>query len=51
MLAFNHCQDAFWVGILKNRDLQVRIVWEQLQAGKGWCSPYPHSCDSPFVCG
>uniref|UniRef100_G3UQ73 FA complementation group D2 n=1 Tax=Meleagris gallopavo TaxID=9103 RepID=G3UQ73_MELGA len=23
MLAFNHCQEAFWVGILKNRDLQV----------------------------
>ncbi|KAF1501815.1 Fanconi anemia group D2 protein, partial [Eudyptula minor novaehollandiae] len=22
MLAFNHCQEAFWVGILKNRDLQ-----------------------------
>lgn len=27
MLAFNHCQEAFWVGILKNRDLQVRI-WD-----------------------
>lgn len=26
MLAFNHCQEAFWVGILKNRDLQVRIT-------------------------
>uniref|UniRef100_A0A670Z3A2 FA complementation group D2 n=1 Tax=Pseudonaja textilis TaxID=8673 RepID=A0A670Z3A2_PSETE len=23
MLALNHCQEAFWVGILKNRDLQV----------------------------
>lgn len=23
MLAFNRCQEAFWVGILKNRDLQV----------------------------
>lgn len=23
MLAFNHCQEAFWVGVLKNRDLQV----------------------------
>ncbi|NXG58672.1 FACD2 protein, partial [Hemiprocne comata] len=22
MLAFNHCQEAFWMGILKNRDLQ-----------------------------
>ncbi|NXW04397.1 FACD2 protein, partial [Fregetta grallaria] len=22
MLVFNHCQEAFWVGILKNRDLQ-----------------------------
>uniref|UniRef100_A0A8D2NQY4 FA complementation group D2 n=1 Tax=Zosterops lateralis melanops TaxID=1220523 RepID=A0A8D2NQY4_ZOSLA len=37
MLAFNHCQEAFWVGILKNRDLQVRItalpgaskIWER----------------------
>uniref|UniRef100_A0A8C3RQS0 FACD2 protein n=1 Tax=Chelydra serpentina TaxID=8475 RepID=A0A8C3RQS0_CHESE len=26
MLAFNHCQEAFWVGTLKNRDLQVRIT-------------------------
>uniref|UniRef100_A0A670I1J1 FA complementation group D2 n=1 Tax=Podarcis muralis TaxID=64176 RepID=A0A670I1J1_PODMU len=25
MLALNHCQEAFWVGVLKNRDLQVRI--------------------------
>ncbi|KAF4799441.1 Fanconi anemia group D2 protein [Turdus rufiventris] len=24
MLAFNHCQEAFWVGILKNRDLQLK---------------------------
>uniref|UniRef100_A0A803SM20 FA complementation group D2 n=1 Tax=Anolis carolinensis TaxID=28377 RepID=A0A803SM20_ANOCA len=23
MLALNHCQEAFWVGVLKNRDLQV----------------------------
>ncbi|NXD67820.1 FACD2 protein, partial [Eolophus roseicapillus] len=22
MLAFNHCQEAFWMGVLKNRDLQ-----------------------------
>lgn len=37
MLAFNHCQEAFWVGILKNRDLQVSItalpgaikIWER----------------------
>uniref|UniRef100_A0A8V5GTH7 Uncharacterized protein n=1 Tax=Melopsittacus undulatus TaxID=13146 RepID=A0A8V5GTH7_MELUD len=26
MLAFNHCQEAFWMGVLKNRDLQVRIT-------------------------
>uniref|UniRef100_A0A8C6XLK4 FA complementation group D2 n=1 Tax=Naja naja TaxID=35670 RepID=A0A8C6XLK4_NAJNA len=25
MLALNHCQEAFWVGILKNRDLQVSL--------------------------
>uniref|UniRef100_A0A8C6XN35 FA complementation group D2 n=1 Tax=Naja naja TaxID=35670 RepID=A0A8C6XN35_NAJNA len=26
MLALNHCQEAFWVGILKNRDLQVKSI-------------------------
>uniref|UniRef100_A0A670Z0W4 FA complementation group D2 n=1 Tax=Pseudonaja textilis TaxID=8673 RepID=A0A670Z0W4_PSETE len=26
MLALNHCQEAFWVGILKNRDLQYKIL-------------------------
>uniref|UniRef100_A0A8D0G882 FA complementation group D2 n=1 Tax=Sphenodon punctatus TaxID=8508 RepID=A0A8D0G882_SPHPU len=25
MLALNHCQEAFWVGVLKNRDLQVSM--------------------------
>uniref|UniRef100_A0A8C3T4A0 FA complementation group D2 n=1 Tax=Chelydra serpentina TaxID=8475 RepID=A0A8C3T4A0_CHESE len=32
MLAFNHCQEAFWVGTLKNRDLQVRITALSFQA-------------------
>ncbi|KAK2534352.1 Fancd2 [Columba guinea] len=35
MLAFNHCQEAFWVGILKNRDLQVRIAVQPV-AIKTW---------------
>ncbi|NXP23014.1 FACD2 protein, partial [Scytalopus superciliaris] len=29
MLAFNHCQEAFWVGILKNRDLQGEEILTQ----------------------
>ncbi|XP_052633721.1 Fanconi anemia group D2 protein isoform X3 [Harpia harpyja] len=29
MLAFNHCQEAFWVGILKNRDLQGEEIPSQ----------------------
>nr|XP_048714882.1 Fanconi anemia group D2 protein isoform X2 [Caretta caretta] len=29
MLAFNHCQEAFWVGILKNRDLQGEEILSQ----------------------
>ncbi|XP_025902236.1 Fanconi anemia group D2 protein [Nothoprocta perdicaria] len=29
MLAFNHCQEAFWMGILKNRDLQGEEILSQ----------------------
>ncbi|XP_067417363.1 Fanconi anemia group D2 protein [Emydura macquarii macquarii] len=29
MLAFNHCQEAFWVGVLKNRDLQGEEILSQ----------------------
>ncbi|XP_042655668.1 Fanconi anemia group D2 protein isoform X2 [Tyto alba] len=29
MLAFNHCQEAFWVGVLKNRDLQGEEILTQ----------------------
>ncbi|KFZ57605.1 Fanconi anemia group D2 protein, partial [Podiceps cristatus] len=29
MLVFNHCQEAFWVGILKNRDLQGEEILSQ----------------------
>uniref|UniRef100_A0A8D0BLI9 FA complementation group D2 n=1 Tax=Salvator merianae TaxID=96440 RepID=A0A8D0BLI9_SALMN len=29
MLAFNHCQEAFWVGDLKNRDLQGEEIPSQ----------------------
>nr|XP_025046210.1 Fanconi anemia group D2 protein [Pelodiscus sinensis] len=29
MLAFNHCHEAFWVGILKNRDLQGEEILSQ----------------------
>nr|XP_056711354.1 Fanconi anemia group D2 protein [Euleptes europaea] len=29
MLALNHCQEAFWVGILKNRDLQGEEILSQ----------------------
>ncbi|NWQ80175.1 FACD2 protein, partial [Columbina picui] len=30
MLVFNHCQEAFWVGILKNRDLQGEEIQSQV---------------------
>ncbi|XP_074861679.1 Fanconi anemia group D2 protein isoform X2 [Carettochelys insculpta] len=33
MLAFNHCQEAFWVGILKNRDLQGEELLSQGSEG------------------
>ncbi|KAF7249877.1 hypothetical protein EYD10_04282 [Varanus komodoensis] len=29
MLALNHCQEAFWVGVLKNRDLQGEEILSQ----------------------
>ncbi|XP_060621713.2 Fanconi anemia group D2 protein [Anolis sagrei] len=29
MLALNHCQEAFWVGVLKNRDLQGDEILSQ----------------------
>uniref|UniRef100_A0A8V1A8U6 Fanconi anemia complementation group D2 n=1 Tax=Gallus gallus TaxID=9031 RepID=A0A8V1A8U6_CHICK len=32
MLAFNHCQEAFWVGVLKNRDLQGEEILSQASA-------------------
>ncbi|XP_069722430.1 Fanconi anemia group D2 protein [Phaenicophaeus curvirostris] len=35
MLAFNHCQEAFWVGILKNRDLQGEEILSQVSEEKG----------------
>uniref|UniRef100_A0A670I1F5 FA complementation group D2 n=1 Tax=Podarcis muralis TaxID=64176 RepID=A0A670I1F5_PODMU len=35
MLALNHCQEAFWVGVLKNRDLQGEEILSQAsQASK-----------------
>ncbi|KAM7011534.1 Fanconi anemia group D2 protein [Passerculus sandwichensis] len=35
MLAFNHCQEAFWVGILKNRDLQGEEILTQASEERG----------------
>ncbi|XP_053932077.1 Fanconi anemia group D2 protein isoform X2 [Cuculus canorus] len=35
MLAFNHCQEAFWVGILKNRDLQGEEILSQVSEERG----------------
>ncbi|NXH20167.1 FACD2 protein, partial [Bucco capensis] len=34
MLAFNHCQEAFWVGILKNRDLQGEEILSQVSEAR-----------------
>ncbi|XP_042305888.1 Fanconi anemia group D2 protein isoform X2 [Sceloporus undulatus] len=30
MLALNHCQEAFWLGVLKNRDLQGEEILSQV---------------------
>ncbi|NWI88168.1 FACD2 protein, partial [Pitta sordida] len=35
MLAFNQCQEAFWVGILKNRDLQGEEILTQASEERG----------------
>ncbi|NXS94658.1 FACD2 protein, partial [Jacana jacana] len=35
MLVFNHCQEAFWVGILKNRDLQGEEILSQASEERG----------------
>ncbi|NXP00386.1 FACD2 protein, partial [Certhia brachydactyla] len=35
MLAFNQCQEAFWVGILKNRDLQGEEILTQASEESG----------------
>ncbi|XP_030314496.1 Fanconi anemia group D2 protein [Calypte anna] len=45
MLAFNHCQEAFWVGILKNRDLQGEEILTQASEEKD--SDGEDSADSP----
>uniref|UniRef100_A0A8B9BRV0 FA complementation group D2 n=1 Tax=Anser brachyrhynchus TaxID=132585 RepID=A0A8B9BRV0_9AVES len=51
MLAFNHCQEAFWVGILKNRDLQVRIVWGNYKLGKDGAHLTPTAVTLPWCVG
>ncbi|XP_074952297.1 Fanconi anemia group D2 protein isoform X3 [Phalacrocorax aristotelis] len=45
MLAFNHCQEAFWVGILKNRDLQGEEILSQASEGRD--SDEEDSAESP----
>ncbi|NXW55420.1 FACD2 protein, partial [Eurystomus gularis] len=45
MLAFNHCQEAFWVGILKNRDLQGEEI--PTQASEARDSDSEDSAGSP----
>ncbi|KFP43038.1 Fanconi anemia group D2 protein, partial [Chlamydotis macqueenii] len=45
MLAFNHCQEAFWVGILKNRDLQGEEILSQASEEKD--SEEEDSTESP----
>lgn len=30
MLVLNNCREAFWLGTLKNRDLQVSLKFRQL---------------------
>ncbi|NXI58264.1 FACD2 protein, partial [Chloroceryle aenea] len=45
MLAFNHCQEAFWVGILKNRDLQGEEILTQASESRE--SDEEDSAESP----
>ncbi|KAM8994581.1 Fanconi anemia group D2 protein isoform 1-T2 [Ara ararauna] len=45
MLAFNHCQEAFWMGVLKNRDLQGEEILSQASGGS--CSDEEDSAESP----
>ncbi|XP_068264846.1 Fanconi anemia group D2 protein isoform X2 [Nyctibius grandis] len=45
MLVFNHCQEAFWVGILKNRDLQGEEILSQASEERD--SGEEDSADSP----
>ncbi|NXI95084.1 FACD2 protein, partial [Psophia crepitans] len=45
MLAFNHCQEAFWVGILKNRDLQGEEILSQASEERD--SAEEDAADSP----
>ncbi|XP_065543971.1 Fanconi anemia group D2 protein isoform X2 [Lathamus discolor] len=45
MLAFNHCQEAFWMGVLKNRDLQGEEILSQASGEGG--SDEENSAESP----
>ncbi|XP_031976966.1 Fanconi anemia group D2 protein isoform X1 [Corvus moneduloides] len=47
MLAFNHCQEAFWVGILKNRDLQGEEILTQASEERGSDEDEEDSAESP----
>ncbi|NWS30507.1 FACD2 protein, partial [Polioptila caerulea] len=47
MLAFNQCQEAFWVGILKNRDLQGEEIFTQASEERGSGEDSEDSAESP----
>ncbi|XP_023791226.1 Fanconi anemia group D2 protein-like [Cyanistes caeruleus] len=47
MLAFNHCQEAFWVGILKNRDLQGEEILTQASEERGSDEDSEDSAEGP----
>ncbi|NWV01184.1 FACD2 protein, partial [Upupa epops] len=47
MLAFNHCQEAFWVGILKNRDLQGEEILSQASKARDSEEGEEGSSESP----
>ncbi|XP_068057865.1 Fanconi anemia group D2 protein [Anomalospiza imberbis] len=47
MLAFNHCQEAFWVGILKNRDLQGEEILTQASEERGSEEDEEDSAEGP----
>ena len=50
MLTLNNCQEAFWLGNLKNRDLKVKEVDLKVKGGPHGPKPAPQCCHSGWSC-